>query len=68
MRRRPLCIALDGLPVLDDVGGIFGYCDLLKGVNGKGSKRSPYADQAEAIAWARSQGWTGKSIAPEKLL
>ena len=33
---RPLCISADGLPVLDDVGGISGYCEMLTGIHGEG--------------------------------
>ena len=33
---RPMCIAMDGnLPLVQDVGGIHGYCDFLKTINGK---------------------------------
>lgn len=30
---RPVCIAADGLPVLDDVGGFDGYIQFLRGIN-----------------------------------
>ena len=30
---RPVCIAADGLPVLDDVGGLGGYIRFLRGIN-----------------------------------
>lgn len=30
---RPVCIAADGLPVLDDVGGLDGYIRFLRGIN-----------------------------------
>ena len=61
---RPLCIAMDGnLPLVQDVGGIHGYCDFLKTINGKDS----YARQ-EMLEWARGLAWTGRRQTPEKLL
>lgn len=68
MKRRPLCIALDGLPVLDDVGGIGGYCEMLTGIHGEGSEHFDYDDPEETREWARMQGWTGRMNKPDKLL
>lgn len=60
---KPLCVALDGLNVMDDVGGISGYCDFLHNLH------SNDPDEAEGLReWARMQGWTGRSQKPEKLL
>ena len=60
---KPSCIHADGLCVLDDVGGIGGYCDFLETIHG--------SDKGEAQAyrqWARSLGWTGRLVAPDKLI
>lgn len=43
---RPVCIAADGLPVLDDVGGIDGYIRFLRGIN----KEDECAYWAEKVA------------------
>ena len=43
---RPVCIASDGLPVLDDVGGIDGYVRFLRGIN----KQSEWAYWAAKVA------------------
>ncbi|MBQ7650933.1 MAG: hypothetical protein IJS15_08235 [Victivallales bacterium] len=61
---RPLCIALDGnLPLVQDVGGIYGYCDFLTTIN------STDADaKRDMLEWARGLGWTGRRSTPEKLL
>lgn len=67
-KRRPLCIALDGLPVLDDVGGIRGYCEMLTGLHGEGSEHFGYDDPEVTKEWARMQGWTGRMNKPDKLL
>ena len=61
---RPLCIAMDGnLPLVQDVGGIHGYCDFLKTINGKDSDT-----KKEMLVWARGLGWTGHKQTAERLL
>lgn len=65
---RPLCIMADGLPVLDDVGGIGGYCEMLSGIHEEGSKHYDYNDPIETKEWARMQGWTGRMNKPEHIL
>lgn len=58
---RPICVAADGLPVMDDVGGIRGYCELLKVVKGKEeSEVSAFESKEDAKDWARMMGWTGR--------
>ena len=50
----PLCIALDGnLPLIQDVGGIHGYCDFLKTINGEDADA-----RQDLLEWAR--GPTGR--------
>lgn len=68
MKQCPLCIALDGLPVLDDVGGIGGYCEMLAGIHWEGSDHFDYDDPEETRAWARMHGWTGRMRRADKLL
>ena len=60
---RPLCIFADGLNVMDDVGGIPGFCSFLASIH-EGSQN----DKEGQLAWARSQGWTGRKIPPERML
>jgi len=66
-KMRPVCIAADGLPVCDDVGGIDGYCDFLVSIHGMDSE-SVYDDREESLDWARGQGWTGRMSRPENIL
>lgn len=66
MGYRPLCVVADGLPVLDDVGGIGGYAELLKALHG--TKNSSFENAEDAIEWANSMGWTGRMNKPEKML
>ena len=61
---RPLCIAMDGnLPLVQDVGGIYGYCDFLKTINGEDANA-----RQEMLEWARGLGWTGRRQTAERLL
>ena len=60
---RPVCIAADGLSVLDDVGGIHGYCEFLTELH-DGS----YEEREEMREWAKGQGWTGRRQKPENIL
>lgn len=60
----PICTEVDGLSVFDDVGGIGGFCEFLKGINGEEN----YHDyDPDSIAWARSLGWTGRMTRPENM-
>ena len=47
----PVCLAADGLPVLDDVGGIDGYIRFLRGIN----------KEKETLFWNEkgiAEGWS----------
>ena len=63
----PLCLEADGLPVMDDVGGVYGYCEFLKGIHSK-ENNGPYDDPKESKEWARSMGWTGRMSKPKNIL
>lgn len=64
---RPLCIAADGLPVLDDVGGVCGYCDMLLALHGK-ENSGAFENADSAKEWSSSMGWFGRMNKPEKML
>lgn len=61
------CIAADGLNVLDDVGGVGGFCEFLKGIHGE-AQNGPYDDPVGSRKWARYLGWTGRIVKPENML
>ncbi|MBQ8640240.1 MAG: hypothetical protein IJ468_13875 [Lachnospiraceae bacterium] len=63
MRRRPVCLSLDGLPLMDDVGGIHGYVGFLKVIHGSNS-----IEKKEMREWAKGMGWTGRMSKPETVL
>ena len=62
----PVCIAIDGLPVMDDVGGISGYCNYLLGIHGI-ENNGPYKDIEESLGWGKMMGWTIRMSKPDKL-
>ncbi len=55
---RPVVIAADGLPLVEDVGGEYGYMEFLKGIHGLGN--GVYANKKESLQWAKGNGWSGK--------
>lgn len=64
----PVCIAQDGYPVLDDVGGMSGYIEFLKGINEEGEAGGLYEDAKESLEWAKSLGWSKRKISNKNLL
>ena len=60
---KPVCIAKDGLNVLDDCMGISGYIDMLQTIH-EGDRD----EIAEMKTWARSQGWTGRNVSPKHMI
>ena len=77
---KPVCIAQDGLPVLDDVGGMSGFVQFLKGINQKGRKKEKewdddwsdeyglYENKQESLEWAKSLGWSKRKVSSKNLL
>lgn len=63
IQKKPLCIMADGLDVMDDVGGIYGYIEFLKTINGNDIK-----EKADIFSWAKGMGWTGRKKKPENIL
>ena len=62
-KNKPLCIAADGMNLVDDCGGIYGFLRMLRTINGNDK------DEArEMKEWARSLGWTGRIYKPENML
>lgn len=61
--KKPICIVADGVCLVDDVGGIHGFVDMLEDLHGKD------VDVAEAVrAWAKEMGWTGRAVKPFSML
>lgn len=61
--KNPLCIATDGVNVVDEVGGLNGFCEFLKDYNS--------ADEdilAEAIVFATEMKWKDSKPSPKSVL
>ena len=59
----PACVYSDGLTLLDDVGGIGGFVEMLKTLH---SNNQEEADSMRE--WANNQGWFGRSVKVENML
>lgn len=68
LNQKPVCVSADGLPVLDDVGGVGGYCDFLLSVHGQKRSVNECNSKEETIEWGRSMGWNGRMNKPENIL
>ncbi len=58
-----VCVASDGLNLVDDCGGIGGYLNMLETIHGDDKEEAQ-----EMRDWARMMGWTGGKSRPEKML
>lgn len=61
--RKPVCIARDGLNVLDDCGNVSGYIDMLRSIHEDDKEEAKHMKN-----WARGQGWTGRDVSPKQML
>ncbi len=61
--RKPAGVSVDGLNVMDDVGGLYGYVDFLHTIHGKDPD-----EKEEMREWGKSMGWTGRMVKPKSLL
>jgi len=60
----PVCVAADGLSVIDDVGGIPGYLDFLTSVFDENLSE----ESEDLLMWAKERGWKNKLGSPKCLL
>ena len=57
---RPVCIRKDGIELVDDVGGIRGFCDMLRTIYEADPDDEEAADERDVMLnWAEMMGWTG---------
>ena len=60
---KPVCLSADGLPVMDDVGGLPGYCQFLEIIHGTNDKKKDKMKE-----WAMERGWNGRKQKPSSIL
>lgn len=66
---RPICIARDGIELVDDVGGIHGFCDMLETIYcADFHDKKAWEKRMEMLGWADMMGWTGRNISPMQTL
>lgn len=63
MKRKPVGISVDGLNLIDDVGGIQGYVHFLRVIHGNDPD-----EKEDMREWAKWMGWNGRMCKPETLL
>ncbi len=64
LKAKPICVYADGLNVMDDVGGLWGYKDFLERIHNSDDPE----EAAESKDWARWMGWTGRKTKAENIL
>lgn len=68
-KHRPVCIAKDGIELVDDVGGIGGFCRMLQTIYECNTDDEEGLEERESmLGWADMMGWTGRKISPKKTL
>lgn len=63
LESKPVCVATEGLPLVEDVGGVGGFFDFIRTIHGENAEEA-----ASLREWARSLGWKGIVPKPEGLL
>lgn len=69
VKHRPICIAKDGIELVDDVGGIGGFCRMLQNIYecNKDDEEEP-EERDSMLEWAGMMGWTGRKIGVKQTL
>ncbi len=62
-KEQPICIDRDGLNVMDDVGGVYGFYDFLQQLC-----RADADEKGQMQLWARMQGWNGRQPNAKNIL
>lgn len=69
LKHRPICIAKDGIELVDDVGGIYGFCNMLQTIYEADIYDEEEREERDSmISWANMMGWTGRKISPKQTL
>lgn len=68
-KHRPICIAKDGIELVDDVGGIGGFCNMLREIYECDiHDEEQMSERERTLDWADMMGWTGRNISPKRTL
>ena len=65
----PICIEKDGIELVDDVGGIYGFCRMLQTIYEADTDIEEDREERESMLdWADMMGWTGRKIGLKQTL
>ena len=68
-KHRPVCIAKDGIELVDDVSGIHGFCEMLETIYECDFYDEEAVEEREnTLEWAQMMGWTGRRIGVKQTL
>ena len=68
-KHKPVCVAKDGIELVDDVGGIGGFCRMLRTIYESDIYDDEEFDERDSMLdWAEMMGWTGRRISPKQTL
>lgn len=62
-KQMPVCVDADGMNLVDDVGGVYGYVDFIRTLHGDDKEAAK-----EMLEWAEGLGWSSRMYKPEKML
>jgi len=70
---RPVCIHQDGMCLVDDVGGLGGFINMLRilyETDERDEIRNPYDPDTKenTLVWAHSMGWSARKISNKQML
>lgn len=63
VKRSPVCIQSDGMSLVEDPGGIYGFYHMLQTIDG-----DDIEEKTSMKEWAKGLGWTGRLSKPENML
>ena len=63
VKKVPVCIKSDGMSLVEDAGGVYGFYHMLQTLAGDDEE-----EKNSMKKWAKSLGWTGRMSKPENIL
>ena len=73
LEAKPVCVQAEGVPLVEDVGGLHGYTAFLRAIHPTEERsywaehpeeqrpdKGPFETKQESLAWAKGLGWKDK--------
>lgn len=65
----PVCVKKDGIELVDDCSGIYGFCTMLKAIHEPESLEGErWRNKEKLLEWLDEMGWNGRKISPKQTL